>query len=266
MRHGGVMMKPSKVRLLALAFLLAPSLAAGLDWPMYGRDLKHSFTNADSLINPSNVTLLAPAWDFTTGDAVSASPAVVDGVVYVGSWDGFFYALDAASGTLMWSFQVDCQSTVQPIPAQCPGGPSAPQDRAQTDGGLITSSAAVVDGKVYFAGGSGPTPSSTPTGSRCVVRGRTGGAAGSGPRRPSTSGSGSSSSAPRTAASTPRRPTTRRCSRCGRAASRSAGRSAPVRATSATSTSAPRRTSSTSARTSGSAKGARTGPTTSSSG
>ena len=140
------MMKPSKVRLLALVFLLAPSLAAGLDWPMYGRDLKHSFTNADSLINPSNVTLLAPAWDFTTGDAVSASPAVVDGVVYVGSWDGFFYALDAASGALKWSFQVDCQSTVQPIPAQCPGGPSAPQDRAQTDGGLITSSAAVVGG------------------------------------------------------------------------------------------------------------------------
>src|SRR5438445_8205416 len=153
MRHGGVMMKPSQVRLLALVFLLAPSLAAGLDWPMYGRDLKHSFTNADSLINPSNVTLLAPAWDFTTGDAVSASPAVVDGVVYVGSWDGFFYALDAASGALKWSFQVDCQSTVQPIPAQCPGGPSAPPDRAETDGGLITSSAAVVDGRVYFAGG-----------------------------------------------------------------------------------------------------------------
>jgi len=150
------MMKPSdrgRVRLLALASLLVPSLAAGLDWPMYGRDLKHSFTNADSLINPGNVTLLAPVWDFTTGDAVSASPAVIDGVVYVGSWDGFFYALDAGSGALRWSFQVDCQSTVQPIPAQCPGGPSAPQDRAETDGGLITSSAAVVDGKVYFAGG-----------------------------------------------------------------------------------------------------------------
>src|SRR5438874_342078 len=143
-------MRPSNrvlVTLLAFAVLLVPAIARAQDWPMYGRDLKHSFTNPGSLINAGNVGLLAPAWDFTTGDAVSASPAVVDGVVYVGSWDGFFYALDAASGTLMWSFQVDCQSTVQPIPAQCPGGPSAPQDRAQTDGGLITSSAAVVDGK-----------------------------------------------------------------------------------------------------------------------
>jgi len=138
---------------LAVALLLAPSVAAAEDWPMYGRDLQHSFTNSASLINPSNAMLLTPSWDFATGDVVSASPAVVNGVVYVGSWDGFFYALDAATGTLKWKFQVDCQSTVQPIPAQCPGGPSAPQDRATTDGGLITSSAAVVDGRVYFAGG-----------------------------------------------------------------------------------------------------------------
>jgi outer membrane protein assembly factor BamB len=142
-----------RVSVLALAFLIAPSIAAALDWPMYGRDLRHSFSNTDSLINTGNVVTLLPAWDFMTGDAVSASPAVVDGVVYIGSWDGFFYALDAATGTLKWQFQVDCQSTVQPIPAQCPGGPSPPQDRAETDGGLITSSAAVVDGKIYFAGG-----------------------------------------------------------------------------------------------------------------
>ena len=149
-------MQPSNrvlATLLAVGLLLAPSVAAADDWPMYGRDLRHSFTNGGSLINATNALLLTPAWNFTTGDVVSASPAVVAGVVYVGSWDGFFYALDAATGALEWQFQVDCQSTVQPIPAQCPGGPSAPQDRAETDGGLITSSAAVVDGRVYFAGG-----------------------------------------------------------------------------------------------------------------
>src|SRR5947208_5373439 len=148
-------MRPSKrvlVVSLAFAALVVSSVARAQDWPMYGRDLKHSFTNPGSLINVGNVGLLMPAWDFTTGDAVSASPAVVHGVVYVGSWDGFFYALDAATGAVRWTFQVDCQSSVQPIPAQCPGGPSAPSDRAETDGGLITSST-VVDGKVYFAGG-----------------------------------------------------------------------------------------------------------------
>src|SRR5881296_936001 len=139
--------------LLGLALAAAPRVAGALDWPMYGRDLKHTFTNAGSAINTGNVALLTPAWSFMTADAVSASPAVVDGVVYIGAWDGFFYALDAATGALKWSFQVDCDPAVQPIPAQCPGGPSLPADRVTTDGGLITSSAAVVDGRVYFGGG-----------------------------------------------------------------------------------------------------------------
>ncbi len=132
---------------------VAPVQALAQDWPMYGRDLGHSFTNAGSLIDTGNVATLVPAWSFPTGDVVSASPAVVGGVVYVGSWDGFFYALDAATGALKWQFQVDCQGSIQPIPPQCPGGPSNPGDRAETDGGLITSSAAVVDGRVYFGGG-----------------------------------------------------------------------------------------------------------------
>src|SRR5437870_2771052 len=86
------------VIMLAVGWLLRASATAALDWPMYGRDLKHSFTNADSLINAGSVALLLPAWDFATTDAVSASPTVVDGRVYVGAWDGVFYALDSASG------------------------------------------------------------------------------------------------------------------------------------------------------------------------
>ena len=89
------------------------------DWPMYGRDLRHSFSNPNSLINPTNVATLKPAWDFPTQDVVSASPAVVKGVVFVGSWDGHFYAIDATEGSLIWKFQVDCQNTVIPIPPQC---------------------------------------------------------------------------------------------------------------------------------------------------
>ncbi len=120
---------------------------------MYGRNLRHTFSNPHSRINASNVGMLTPAWDFPTGDVVSASPSVVDGVAYVGSWDGNFYALDAGSGTLKWSFAVDCQNSVVPVPPRCLGPGETPPPRFLGDGGLITSSAAVVHDAVYFAGG-----------------------------------------------------------------------------------------------------------------
>jgi eukaryotic-like serine/threonine-protein kinase len=42
----------------------------------------------------------ASLWSFATGGAVRSSPAIVDGVVYAGSSNGFVYAIDAATGTL----------------------------------------------------------------------------------------------------------------------------------------------------------------------
>ncbi len=143
------------VAMASIAFgLLLSSFHAFAEqsWPMYGRNLRHTFTNEHSPINPSTVLSLKPAWDFTTEDVVTASPSVVDGVVYVGAWDGYFYALDAHSGALIWKFAVDCQSTIVPIPPRCPQ-PAETPPRFLSDGGLITSSAAVVRERVYFAGG-----------------------------------------------------------------------------------------------------------------
>ena len=42
-------------------------------------------------------------WSFATGDAVNSTPAVTDGVVYVGSNDNHLYALDATTGNMLWS-------------------------------------------------------------------------------------------------------------------------------------------------------------------
>ena len=43
-------------------------------------------------------------WKFKTGDVVHASPALADGVLFFGSWDSYFYAVDAATGTEKWRF------------------------------------------------------------------------------------------------------------------------------------------------------------------
>lgn len=69
-------------------------------------------------------------WSFATGDVVHASPAVVNNVVYVGSWDSYFYALDARTGELKWKFK-------------------AGDDPAIHNQVGFQSSAAVVDGVVY---------------------------------------------------------------------------------------------------------------------
>jgi outer membrane protein assembly factor BamB len=154
-RRGKIMRKAIFVIFLGLSMLASANLHAD-DWPMYGQNLSHTFSNNKSLITPFNVSSLTPAWFFPTGDAVSASPAVVNGVVYVGSWDGFFYALNAdprAQKRVKWQFTVDCQYTVIPIPPHCLGPGIPPPDRTRTDGGIITSSAAVVNGIVYFGAG-----------------------------------------------------------------------------------------------------------------
>jgi outer membrane protein assembly factor BamB len=149
------MRKAIFVIFLGLSMLASANLHAD-DWPMYGQNLSHTFSNK-SLIDRSNVSTvsLTPAWVFSTTDVVSASPAVVNGVVYVGSWNGLFYALNAdpLQQREKWHFTVDCQYTVIPIPPPClkPGIPQP--DRTRTDGGIITSSAAVVNGIVYFGAG-----------------------------------------------------------------------------------------------------------------
>ena len=65
-------------------------------------------------------------WRYKTGHFVVSSPAVVDGVVYVGSYDSYVYALDADSGQLRWRYET---------------------------GYRVYSSPAVVDGVVYVGSG-----------------------------------------------------------------------------------------------------------------
>jgi outer membrane protein assembly factor BamB len=43
-------------------------------------------------------------WSYTTGGAVTSSPAVANGVVYIGSGDNKLYALNASTGALLWSY------------------------------------------------------------------------------------------------------------------------------------------------------------------
>lgn len=97
---------------LALAVTLVPLTAPAdgeCDWPMYGHDAGHSFAQTEECagIDATNVSTLKAKWFIRTDTPVTASPTIVDGVVYVGDWNGKFRALDSETGREIWSFQVD---------------------------------------------------------------------------------------------------------------------------------------------------------------
>jgi outer membrane protein assembly factor BamB len=119
------------------------------DWPKYHRDLANTGQSAETGINSNRAPHLQSKWVFTTRGKVSASPAVatINGtrMVFVGSWDGVFHALDAATGAELWSFPID----LVPVTGACMN----PDDRFACT--RIGSSAAVANGKVYFGAGNG---------------------------------------------------------------------------------------------------------------
>ena len=70
---------------------------AQTNWPSFKNLASRiGFNAAETTINKSNAKFLTLAWQGQMGDLVeSSSPAVVNGVVYVGSFDGKLYAFDA---------------------------------------------------------------------------------------------------------------------------------------------------------------------------
>jgi outer membrane protein assembly factor BamB len=60
--------------------------------------------DACSSISASNVAATIPRWFFPTAGNVTATPAVVNGAVYVGDSTGVFYAISQSTGHELWKF------------------------------------------------------------------------------------------------------------------------------------------------------------------
>ncbi len=84
-------------------------------WRTYGGSLARTFFQpGDTGITRENAHRLVPLWRFTTGAVVTASPIVANvdlpeegetQMVFVAAWDGQFYALRGADGSLVWSYE-----------------------------------------------------------------------------------------------------------------------------------------------------------------
>lgn len=100
------------------------STNATTEWPMFQRNTRNSGTsNASPLLSDVGIEWVNP-----TGISIETSPAVADGRVYFGNWNGSVFAADAQSGDVLWQYQTD---------------------------GRVRSSPAVTNGTVYIGSGDG---------------------------------------------------------------------------------------------------------------
>src|SRR5712692_5544939 len=76
------------------------------DWPAYGGAPKNNHYSTLAQINTSNVKRLAVAWSFDTPEegGLQTSPLIIDGVLYGITPTQKVFALDAATGKLLWKF------------------------------------------------------------------------------------------------------------------------------------------------------------------
>jgi outer membrane protein assembly factor BamB len=107
------------VILAVVAILLCGQPAYCADAPTFRGDLAHSGVYTSGAVPAFH----GVKWRFHTGGPVVSSPAVADGLVYIGSADGKMYAIDRDTGLVRWKFATK---------------------------GRVVSSPAVVGGAVYF--------------------------------------------------------------------------------------------------------------------
>lgn len=144
-------------------YLSSPAVSGGLVF----------FGSGDTNIYALDSSTGSLKWKFKTGDVVHSSPAISSGTLFVGSWDTFLYALDAATGREKWRFktgedhEIFNQTGIQASPVVASGivyfgcrdskfyavdATSGKQLWAFSNkGSWVINSAAIKDGKVYFA-------------------------------------------------------------------------------------------------------------------
>lgn len=107
------------IRLASRAFLSSTFVVivcvagAQQNWPSYGGSPENNHYSPLAQINRRNVRQLAVAWIFDTQEegGLQTTPIVVDGVLYGITPAQKIFALDAATGTLLWKFESNIRGT-----------------------------------------------------------------------------------------------------------------------------------------------------------
>ena len=127
-------MKRVSVLLLAagafvvIAVMAMPAAAedGNRDWTMGGHDFANSRSqDNEKSIGVDNAGRLALKWQLATHGDISATPAVVDGALYVPDWAGYVYKVNARTGAVIWERKL---SSYPGVPADAVSRASAAVD------------------------------------------------------------------------------------------------------------------------------------------
>ena len=127
-----------RLRLLVLTAALALTAAAcgPVDWVMFRFGPARTGSSSDTTISKDAVqSSMVLNWTGTLGSEPFSSPAVAQGVVYIGAQDGKFYAFDTAGNA-------NCSGNPKSCAPLWTGGPGGSENS-------FVSSPAVVGGVVY---------------------------------------------------------------------------------------------------------------------
>jgi outer membrane protein assembly factor BamB len=93
--------------LAGICFSQSATLPTIANWPQFRNSNMQRWNPSETVLNVSTVGNLHLLWTYYMGVpfqyGVTSSPAVVNGVVYVGAEDGNIYALNASTGVKLWS-------------------------------------------------------------------------------------------------------------------------------------------------------------------
>jgi|HubBroStandDraft_1064217.scaffolds.fasta_scaffold01462_2 outer membrane protein assembly factor BamB len=125
---------------ITLAAAPVQRLAPGGNFSTYlGNVGRTSASLTELIVNQSTASDIHLLWSYSTGSSVETQPVVQNGTVFFGAEDGYEYALDTASGALLWRTFLGQDSS----------------DSGCGDNVLgVSSTASYYGGKLYVDGGS----------------------------------------------------------------------------------------------------------------
>jgi outer membrane protein assembly factor BamB/regulation of enolase protein 1 (concanavalin A-like superfamily) len=96
----------------AWVVMAALAIAAGLsvgyaraatdEWSTSLHDISRTGASSDTSFAGAQASQLTKKWSLSTGAPIASQPAIVGGVAYVGSWNGYEYALNVQTGAVIW--------------------------------------------------------------------------------------------------------------------------------------------------------------------